>query len=151
VQQARAKWQQAPELPRTVQQELAAGYHQALGKVVAAWPEAFAGTDLDPANTRKRMEKLLARIETQCRARAPDSAPGVARELLAQRWRERSRPTRWRRQAVAHAEESRGASEQEVRNASRSGRARAAAGRRRRSAQRAFPARLPQVLRSAPQ
>src|SRR5204862_1470826 len=91
VQQARAKWQQAPELPRTVQQELAASYHQALGKVVATWPEAFAGTDLDPANTRKRMEKLLARIETLSRSGGAAEAPAPVSpaELLAQRWRER--------------------------------------------------------------
>ena len=42
------RWQQAPELPRALQQDLAARYHQALGRLVAAWPAAFAGTDLDP-------------------------------------------------------------------------------------------------------
>ena len=41
-----------------MQQDLAARYHQALGRLVAAWPGAFAGTDLDPDTTRKRMEKL---------------------------------------------------------------------------------------------
>ena len=120
VQQARAKWQQAPELPRTVQQELAAGYHQALGKVVAAWPEAFAGTDLDPANTRKRMEKLLARIETLSRSGGAEApAPVSPAELLAQRWRERlAANTMAGGQAVAHAEENRWReAEQEVRTA----------------------------------
>jgi len=120
VQQARAKWQQAPELPRTVQQELAASYHQALGKVVAAWPEAFAGTDLDPANTRKRMEKLLARIETLSRSGGAEApAPVSPAELLAQRWRERlAANTMAGGQAVAHAEENRWReAEQEVRTA----------------------------------
>jgi hypothetical protein len=120
VQQARAKWQQAPELPRTVQQELAAGYHQALGKVVATWPEAFAGTDLDPANTRKRMEKLLARIETLSRSVGAETpAPASPAELLAQRWRERlAANTMAGGQAVAHAEENRWReAEQEVRTA----------------------------------
>src|SRR5262249_1053650 len=55
VQQARTKWQQAPELPRAIQQDLAARYYQAIGRIVAIWPVAFAGTDLDPETTRKRM------------------------------------------------------------------------------------------------
>src|SRR5205085_1165442 len=59
VQDARARWSQAPELPRTVQQELAARYYESLGRIVALWPAAFAGTDLDPEATRKRMEKLV--------------------------------------------------------------------------------------------
>jgi hypothetical protein len=109
VQQARQQWQQAPELPYHLQQELAARYRQALGRIVAAWPAAFGGTDLDPDAARKRMEKLVARVE--------DLAPGSGlqpaaklspAELLARQWRERlasntiggGRPadeeTRWR-------------------------------------------------------
>jgi hypothetical protein len=120
VQQARTKWQQAPELPRTVQQELAASYHQALGKIVAAWPAAFAGTDLDPETTRKRMEKLLAKVESLSRAGAAEApAPVSPAELLAQRWRERlAANTIAGGQAVAHAEENRWReAEQEVRSA----------------------------------
>jgi hypothetical protein len=120
VQQARAKWQQAPELPRTVQQDLAASYLQALGKIVAAWPAAFAGTDLDPENTRKRMEKLLAKVESLTRTAAPAAAaPASPAELLAQRWRERlAANTMSGGQAVAHAEENRWReAEQEIRSA----------------------------------
>jgi hypothetical protein len=120
VQQARAKWQQAPELPRTVQQELAASYHQALGRIVAAWPAAFAGTDLDPETTRKRMEKLLAKVESLSRGSAAEApAPVSPAELLAQRWRERlAANTMAGGQAVAHAEENRWReAEQEVRSA----------------------------------
>ena len=80
VHEARARWQAAPELPRTVQQELAASYHQALGRIVAAWPAAFGGTDLDPANTRKRMEKLLARVEALVKQHGTEApGAGVAR------------------------------------------------------------------------
>ena len=57
------RWQQAPELPRGLQQDLAARYYQTLGRLVAAWPSAFTGTDLDPDTTRKRMEKLVTRVE----------------------------------------------------------------------------------------
>ena len=91
VHEARTKWQQAPEVPRQVQQDLAARYHQAIGQLVGTWPEAFAGTDLDPETTRKRMEKLLARVEdlltgAQERVQTRQLSPT---ELLAEKWRER--------------------------------------------------------------
>lgn len=89
VQQARQRWQQAPELPRHLQQDLAARYHQALGRLVATWPAAFSGTDLDPEATRKRMEKLVAKVEEALAA--PSRPPGALSpaELLARQWRER--------------------------------------------------------------
>jgi hypothetical protein len=89
VQQARSRWQQAPELPRAIQQDLAARYYQAIGRLVATWPGAFAGTDLDPETTRKRMEKLLARVEELVSAQPAKPANLSPTELLAQQWRER--------------------------------------------------------------
>lgn len=117
VQQARSRWQQAPELPRAVQQELAARYHQALGRLVATWPGAFAGTDLDPETTRKRMEKLLARVEQlvpDARAKA-NLSPA---ELLAQQLRERLAANTIKGSRAADSEDARWrAAEQEIRNA----------------------------------
>jgi hypothetical protein len=89
VQQARTQWQQAPELPRTVQQDLAARYHQAVGRIVAAWPGAFAGTDLDPEATRKRMEKLLSKVEDLVSSEPVRPANLSPTERLAQQLRER--------------------------------------------------------------
>jgi hypothetical protein len=89
VQAARDGWHQAPELPRTIQLELAARYHQALANLVSRWPAAFAGTELDPEATRKRMEKLLARVEELLPSRPVAPAPASPAELLAQQWRER--------------------------------------------------------------
>jgi Arc/MetJ-type ribon-helix-helix transcriptional regulator len=91
VHEARTKWQQAPEVPRQVQQDLAARYHQAIGQLVGTWPDAFSGTDLDPETTRKRMEKLLTRVEdlltgAQERVQTRQLSPT---ELLAEKWRER--------------------------------------------------------------
>ena len=91
MQQARVKWQHEPELPRQVQQDLAARYFQAIGLLVGTWPAAFTGTDLDPEVTRKRMEKLLAKVEdllpaAQQRAQTRQLSPT---ELLAEKWRER--------------------------------------------------------------
>ena len=89
VQKARAAWQHAPEVPRALQQDLAMRYHDVLARLVARWPEAFAGTDLDPDHTRKRMEKLLARVEQLSSQGAAHAATASPAELLAQRWRER--------------------------------------------------------------
>ena len=88
LQQARTRWQQAPELPRAVQQDLAARYHQAVARIVGEWPAAFAGTDLDPEATRRRMEKLLAKVEELVSESDRPAALSPA-ELLAQQWRDR--------------------------------------------------------------
>jgi hypothetical protein len=64
-------------------------YHDVLARLVARWPHAFGGTDLDPDTTRKRMEKLLARVEELSSAGAAQAAAASPAELLAQRWRER--------------------------------------------------------------
>jgi hypothetical protein len=119
IHDARARWSQAPELPRQIQQDFAARYHQALGQLVARHPAAFAGTDLDPENTRKRMEKLLARVEELVSAQ-PKPQPALSpTELLAQRLRERlASNTITGSRSAAETEDTRfRAAEQEVRNA----------------------------------
>jgi hypothetical protein len=118
IQQARARWQQAPELPRAVQQDLAVRYHQALGRIVATWPDGFAGTDLDPNTTRKRMEKLVAKVEELVPAQVKAQATLSPAELLAQQWRERLAANTITGGRAAETEEARWrAAEQEVRNA----------------------------------
>jgi hypothetical protein len=118
VQQARSRWQQAPELPRALQQDLAARYHQAVGRLVAVWPGAFANTDLDPETTRKRMEKLLARVEEIVSAQPAKPVNLSPTEMLAQKLRERLAANTMSGGRAAENEESRWrASEQEVRSA----------------------------------
>jgi hypothetical protein len=118
IQDARARWQQAPELPRGLQQDLAARYYQTLGRLVAAWPSAFTGTDLDPDTTRKRMEKLVARVEELVPESGKSQAQLSPAELLAQRWRERLATNTMTGGKSGDTEESRWrAAEQEVRNA----------------------------------
>jgi hypothetical protein len=119
IHDARSRWAHAPELPRQIQQDFAARYHQALGRLVAVWPAAFAGTDLDPETTRKRMEKLLARVEELVSSQ-PKPQPALSpAELLAQQWRERlAANTMTGGRSTAETEDSRWrAAEQEVRNA----------------------------------
>jgi hypothetical protein len=118
VQQARTAWQQAPELPRALQQDMAARYHQALGRIVSLWPEAFAGTELDPVSTRKRMEHLLSKVEDLVHAQAHavdhDESPT---ERLARQLRERlATNTITGGKAAEQDESKRRAAEQEVRS-----------------------------------
>lgn len=89
VQEARTKWQQAPELPRPMQQDLSTRYHDALAKLVRVWPAAFGGTDLDPEGTRKRMEKLLEKVEDLLAENDEPEESLSPAELLAKQWRER--------------------------------------------------------------
>jgi hypothetical protein len=118
IQTLRGRWQQAPELPRGLQQDLAARYHQGLGRVVAAWPLAFAGTDLDPEATRKRMEKLVARVEELAPEKGRQQAKLSPAELLAQQWRERLAANTMTGGKSSDTDESRWrAAEQEVRSA----------------------------------
>lgn len=118
VQAARQKWSHAPELPRAVQEQLAVRYHQALGRLVAAWPDGFAGTDLDPAATRKRMEKLVARVEELVPTRAPAAARQLSpAELLAQQWRERLASNTMGGRGAENEDAKWRAAEQEIRNA----------------------------------
>jgi hypothetical protein len=118
VQRARTAWQHAPEVPRALQQDLAVQYHDVLGRIVSRWPGAFAGTDLDPEATRKRMEKLLARVE-QLSATQPGMPQSLSpAELLAMRLRERlATNTISGGQAKPGDESKDREAEQEVRNA----------------------------------
>ena len=117
MQQARTRWQQAPQLPPGMQQDLAAKYHEVLGKLVALWPDAFAGTEMDPAQTRKRMEKLVARVEELVPSQPVQRLSPA--ELLAKQWRERLAVNTMAGAGKAvESEESRWrAAEQEIRNA----------------------------------
>ncbi len=114
---ARQKWSQAPELPRAVQEELAVRYHQALGRLVAAWPSAFSGTDLDPDVTRKRMEKLVARVEELVPAKSGPAKQLSPAELLAQQWRERLASNTMGGRGPENEDAKWRAAEQEIRNA----------------------------------
>ncbi len=121
VRDARTQWQQAPEVPRQLQQDLAARYHQAIGQLIGTWPSAFTGTDLDPETTRKRMEKLLSKVEdllpsAQQRVHARQLSPT---ELLAEKWRERlaANTIAGSRAAEENEEVRRRNAEQEIRSA----------------------------------
>ena len=119
VQQARTKWQQAPELPRPMQQDLTTRYHDVLARLVRVWPAAFGGTDLDPEGTRLRMEKLLAKVEELLPESGQPQAAISPAERLAQQWRERlaANTMGGARTATENDDARWRAAEQEVRNA----------------------------------
>jgi hypothetical protein len=60
----------------------------ALAALVARSPTAFAGTDLDPAANRERMERLIAKVESLVEEETPAAATNKsATEMLADRLR----------------------------------------------------------------
>ena len=89
----------------------------ALAALVSRSPAAFAGTDLDPAANRERMERLIAKVESLVREETPvPAANKSATELLAERLRSalannamgvRPDEAKWRAagKAVAEAQE----------------------------------------------
>jgi uncharacterized protein DUF349 len=83
VRTLRTRWQQ--ELAaRGVDPQLAAvldrRFADACGRVISRWPEAFAGTELDPDANRKRMEALVTRMEELAAALSGLSGSGAQGE-----------------------------------------------------------------------
>ncbi len=119
VQAARARYLQGPELPRHTLAPLADRVNSAMLALVNRWPEAFKGTDMDPELTRRKMEKLVNKIEALL---PPDSKENTANlspaEVLARQWREALAANTMGAAAARQAEDARHrATEQEVRSA----------------------------------
>ncbi len=119
VQAARARWLQGPELPRHSLAPLTDRVNLAMLTLAKRWPEGFAGTELDPDATLKKMEKLVAKVEALL---PPDSKEPAANlspaEMLARQWREALAANTMGAGAARQAEEARQrAAEQEVRSA----------------------------------
>jgi hypothetical protein len=119
VQAARARWVQGPELPRHTLAPLADRVNAALFALVTRWPDGFKGTDLDPEQTKGKMEKLIAKIEKQLPTEAAEPVKNLSpAELLARQWREALAANTMGAGAARQAEDARQrAAEQEVRSA----------------------------------
>ena len=88
VQTLRTTISNAPHVDGAEMKALHERWRAALAALVARWPAAFAGTDLDPAAIRERMEKLIAKVEHLIKEEAPVApANKSATELLAERLR----------------------------------------------------------------
>ena len=87
VQQLRTTWNRSVPIPVAEFKLLTDRWHTALTRTVAVAPQAFAGTDLDPAMVIQRMEKLVARVEAFLEE-IDDSTDGLSHtELLAAKLR----------------------------------------------------------------
>jgi hypothetical protein len=119
VQAARARWVQGPELPRHSLAPLADRVNAALYALVTRWPESFKGTDLDPEQTKGKMEKLIAKVEKLLPTEAAEPVKNLSpAELLARQWREALAANTMGAGAARQAEDARQrAAEQEVRSA----------------------------------
>ena len=119
VQAARARYLQGPDLPRHTLAPLAERVNAAMLMLVNRWPDAFRGTDMDPDLTKRKMEKLVNKIEALL---PPDSKEPAANlspaEMLARQWREALAANTMGAAAARQAEDARHrAAEQEVRSA----------------------------------
>ena len=92
VQTLRTTWNRAVPIPSPDFKVIADRWQKALATVIQKWPDAFAGSDVDPAATVQRMEKIVAKIEsllTQLTATADEPAkPNLSpTEMLAAKLR----------------------------------------------------------------
>jgi hypothetical protein len=89
VQNLRTTWVRAVPVPVPEMKALTARWQTALAQLVEKQPDAFAGTDLDPKAVVRKMEKLVARVESLLEGEtAPASSSGQSQaELLAARLR----------------------------------------------------------------
>lgn len=76
VQAAQTAWRQAGELPRDTMAPLTERFTTVRDRLVVLFPQAFAGTELDPEANRRKAEKLASRVESLLEELSP--APGAA-------------------------------------------------------------------------
>jgi hypothetical protein len=87
VQQLRTTWNRSVPIPVAEFKALTERWQAALARAVVVAPQAFAGTDLDPAMVVQRMEKLVARVESFLEE-LPEPVEGLSpTEMLAAKLR----------------------------------------------------------------
>lgn len=64
IQTMRTTWNRAVPIPTAEFRALVEQWQKTLATVIARWPDAFKGTDVDPAAAVQRMEKLVSKMET---------------------------------------------------------------------------------------
>jgi hypothetical protein len=87
VQQLRTSWNRSVPIPAAEMKPIADRWQAAFSKVLAARPEAFVGTDMDPAAVRQKLEKLVARVEGLLNGVAEAPIGRSQAEVLAARLR----------------------------------------------------------------
>jgi hypothetical protein len=88
VQRIRATWSRSVPVPVPGMKVLTDRWQKALGQLLTTRPEAFAGSDLDPAAVAQRMEKLVLRVEALAADAAQTPTTNLSpAELLAAKLR----------------------------------------------------------------
>lgn len=87
VRSLRSRWNLSPAAVRQGADPLSARFMAALERVMAAYPSAFAGTELDVEANRQRMERLCARVEALTAEQAA-AQPAAGSQALAEMLRE---------------------------------------------------------------
>ena len=62
---------------------LDARFEAALARLLAQWPTAFSGTELDPETNRKRMESLVKRVEELATSVQDTAAPPASSDAAS--------------------------------------------------------------------
>ena len=78
VQAAQSAWRQAGGLPQDEQKALDVRFYAARDRLLELHPRAFQGSELDPDASRRRAEKLAARVEGVLESLAPKTASTAA-------------------------------------------------------------------------
>jgi hypothetical protein len=87
VQELRSTWNRAVPIPTAEMKALADRWQTAFTRIVERHAGAFRGTELDPANIRHKLEKLVVRVESYL-AGSEERTTGMSQtELLAARLR----------------------------------------------------------------
>ena len=81
------RWRRAPEVPPEIKRKLGVRFSRAVARVVDAHAERFRGTDYDPAQRLKQLERLCKRAEALAESESPREAAASPAELLARKWR----------------------------------------------------------------
>jgi hypothetical protein len=87
VRSLRSRWNQTSPAVRSGADPLSARFMSALERLIAAFPEAFRGTELDVEGNRQKMEKLVSRVEGFVKDSAA-AAPASSSQALADMLRE---------------------------------------------------------------
>ena len=83
VRSLRSRWNLTTPVVRHGADPLSARFMTALERVMAAHPEAFAGTELDAEANRQKMDRLCARVEALTAETAVAQAPTGSQALAA--------------------------------------------------------------------
>ena len=87
VREIQDKWRGAPDVPPEVNRKLAVRFSRAIARVVEANADQFRGTEHDPAQRLKQLERLCKRAEALVDAESRSDTAVSPAELLARKWR----------------------------------------------------------------